>query len=260
MLPSLKRTTDPSVNIYLIDTVTGTVLEKFVHRGAQAPVHLVQTENVIVYHYWNDDAHQYEVSVVELYENREAEAFSLSSIGSSKVEPFSSFHESAPQALQQTYTFRHAISALAVTQTKRGITMKEIVAVLKGSEQLYSFPKAWLDPRRPVTEPTMLDRAEGLIPYTPELPLDPLRVVSYSQSIPRVRGLTSAPVLLESTSIVCAWGVDIFCTRLTPSQTFDQLNEDFNAPFLILTVSAVAFSIVIFRRLAKERDLQTLWK
>ena len=40
-VPSIKRTSDPSVNIYLIDTVTGVLLDKIVHRGGVGPVHMV---------------------------------------------------------------------------------------------------------------------------------------------------------------------------------------------------------------------------
>ena len=40
-LPGVKRATDPSVNIYLIDGVTGAVLHKVFHRGGEGPIHVV---------------------------------------------------------------------------------------------------------------------------------------------------------------------------------------------------------------------------
>jgi hypothetical protein len=40
-----------------------------------------------------------------------------------------------------------------------------------------------------------------------------------------LRGIQTAPAYLESTSLVFAWGVDMFFTRVTPSGAFDMLNE-----------------------------------
>lgn len=284
VVPSLKRTTDPSVNVYLVDTVTGGVLEKVVHRGAEGPVTLLQSENSVLAHYYNAPAGQYELSALELFENRGEGAnsgagtvdatgvvagassifqglslSSLASLGSGRVAPFNSFVEGPPQTLQQTFTFRSAIKSLGVSQTRRGITSKEYLIGLP-SEQLYALPKALVDPRRPVAEPTPLERAEGLIPYSAALPVDKLRVVSHVHAIGGLRGVVSSHALLESTSLVCAYGLDLFCTRINPSQTFDLLNEDFNSPFLIATVTAVFIAIMWTRRMAKAKELATAWK
>lgn len=283
VVPSLKRTTDPSVNLYLLDTITGAILDKFVHRGCEGPVTVAQTENTILYHYFNAAAHQYELSSVELFESRDGTVATgpaignsgvvvnggsifdgltlatLRSIGRSTVAPFNSFEEAAPQSLQQTFTFRTAIKSIGVTQTRRGITMKEFLIGLP-SDQLYAMPKLLVDPRRPTGEPTPLDRAEGLIPYSAELPIDPLRIVSHLHTIGHLKSITSSHALLESTSLVCTHGIDLFCGRLTPSQTFDLLNEDFNSPFLIATVTAVFAAIVFTRRLARAKELKAAWK
>ena len=64
---------EPCVRIYIIDTVTGAILHSVVHKDAKGPVHLVQTENTVVYNYWNNKKQRYEVSVMELYENSKSE-------------------------------------------------------------------------------------------------------------------------------------------------------------------------------------------
>ena len=64
---------EPCVRIYIVDTVTGAILHSVVHRDAKGPVHLVQTENTVVYNYWNNKKQRYEVSVMELYENSKSE-------------------------------------------------------------------------------------------------------------------------------------------------------------------------------------------
>ena len=262
LVPSVKKTTDPSVSLYLVDTVSGVVHDKFVHRGAVGPVHCAQNENVVVYHYYSLNMQHYEVSVIELYEPRDADSLSLlsavRSVGSHAA-PLSSFNEPPPYAIQQSYLFRSAVKALAVTHTLRGITSAEVLAVLP-TDQVLAIPKHMLDPRRPTGEPSNLDKAEGLIPYMGELPISAQGVANYNRSIAHCRQLSTSPALLESTSLVCAWGVDLWCSRVTPSGTFDLLNEEFNAPFLLLTVTAVIAAIIATRQMAKRKELLSAWK
>ena len=262
MVPSVKKSTDPSVSVYLLDTVSGVVHEKWVHRGAVGPVHCAQNENLLVYHYYNLVQQHYELSVIELYEPRDAESLSLlyavRSVGSHAA-PLSSFTEPPPYAIQQSYLFRSTVKSLAVTHTLRGITSAELLAVLP-TDQLLAIPKHLLDPRRPTGEPSNLDKAEGLVPYMGELPIQAQGVVNYNRSVFHCRQLSTSPALLESTSLVCAWGVDVWCSRVTPSGTFDLLNEDFNAPFLLLTVTAVVAAIVATRQMAKRKELHSAWK
>jgi len=44
-----------------------------VHKDAKGPVNLVQTENTLVYNYWNNKKLRHEISVMELYENSKQE-------------------------------------------------------------------------------------------------------------------------------------------------------------------------------------------
>lgn len=285
VVPALKRSTDPSVNIYLIDAVSGAVLDKFVQRGAEGPVSLLLAENSLLAHYYSPAAGSYEVTSVELFEQREgsgpaanaqpigsggvlpnggsvfdgSSVTALTRLGAPKVAPFDSFAAPPPQSVQQSFTFRSQLRALGITQTRRGIALKELLFALPTGE-LLALPRAFVDPRRPVADPTQQDKIEGLIPYSAELPVDPLRVVSHVQRVARVRGVVSAAALLESTSLVCAYGLDLFCTRVSPSQTFDLLNEDFNSPFLIATVSAVFLAIMLTRRAARAKEASNAWK
>jgi hypothetical protein len=61
------------------------------------------------------------------------------------------------------------IQAISVSLTEKGISNKDILISL-ASGGLLELPRMLLDPRRPV-EPRPQDREEGLIPYTPELPI-----------------------------------------------------------------------------------------
>jgi hypothetical protein len=51
-----------------------------------------------------------------------------------------------------------------------------------------------------------------------------------------VKDILTAPVIVESTSLVVAYGVDVFGTRVAPSGVFDILGNGFNKVTLVLTV------------------------
>eukprot|EP00823_Brevimastigomonas_motovehiculus_P003109 TRINITY_DN184_c0_g1_i1.p1 TRINITY_DN184_c0_g1~~TRINITY_DN184_c0_g1_i1.p1 ORF type:complete len:1053 (-),score=234.53 TRINITY_DN184_c0_g1_i1:2086-5244(-) len=251
---------DPCIVIYLIDTVTGAILEKTVHRNGQGPVHMTLSENLIFFHHWNAHSLQYEFSVMELEEPQQQAAMIASeeSLTSSALRP-------APIVHQQSYTFRSPISAIGVTQTKRGIAAKDVIVALR-SGQILNIPSPFLDTHRPLDESIMANpqtmgqlHEEGIAPYFTEIPSDPASIISYNLEILRVKKIMSAPTLLESTSVVCTSGLDLFCTRVTPSQTFDQLGEEFNYIFLIATVSLVMAAIVISSCFVKKRLLKDAW-
>lgn len=56
------------LSIYLIDVVNGGVVFSIVHKRATEPVHIVHSENWVVYSYFNDKSRRTEVATLELYE------------------------------------------------------------------------------------------------------------------------------------------------------------------------------------------------
>ncbi len=200
---------------------------------------------------------------MELYQDRDA--------SSSTDSTFSSFTSPATTAasttgslsiLSQSYSLKTGISALAVTRTLHGITSKDFIAGLTTSDQLLTISKHFVDPRRPLEEPTPAEREDGLVPYHPELPADPVFTITYNRTVHHLErgGIVTTHATLESTSLVFAYGLDLFYTRVTPSQTFDLLNEDFNYLFLILSVLVVGVPIIVFRGWAKKKELAAAWK
>ncbi|AQK84766.1 hypothetical protein ZEAMMB73_Zm00001d037772 [Zea mays] len=63
---------EASLVAYLIDAVTGRILHRVTHHGAQGPVHAVLSENWVVYHYFNLRAHRFEMAVIEIYDQSRA--------------------------------------------------------------------------------------------------------------------------------------------------------------------------------------------
>jgi hypothetical protein len=74
-----------------------------------------------------------------------------------------------------------------------------------------------------------------------------------------VREILTAPALLESTSLVFAYGLDLFGTRVAPSKTFDVLSESFNKAQLALTVLGLAGAIVMTGPAVRRKRLRERW-
>uniref|UniRef100_A0A8C9Y785 ER membrane protein complex subunit 1 n=1 Tax=Sander lucioperca TaxID=283035 RepID=A0A8C9Y785_SANLU len=143
------------VGILLIDGVTGRIIHEAVQRKARGPVHVVHSENWVVYEYWSTKSRRNEFSVIELYEGME---LYNSTVFSSLDRPH------APQVLQQSYIFPSSISTMEATLTEKGITSRHLLIGLP-SGGILSLPKMFLDPRRPeiVTEQSRCVLLSGLV-------------------------------------------------------------------------------------------------
>ncbi|XP_028266310.1 ER membrane protein complex subunit 1 isoform X1 [Parambassis ranga] len=237
------------VGILLIDGVTGRIIHEAVQRKARGPVHVVHSENWVVYEYWSTKSRRNEFSVIELYEGME---LYNSTVFSSLDRPH------APQVLQQSYIFPSSISTLEATLTEKGITSRHLLIGLP-SGGILSLPKMFLDPRRPeiVSEQS---REENLIPYAPELLIRTEWFINYNQTISRVRGIYTAPSGLESTCLVVAYGLDIYQTRVYPSKQFDVLKDDYDYMLISSVLLALFFATMISKRLAEVKLLNRAWR
>ncbi|XP_053136580.1 ER membrane protein complex subunit 1 [Hemicordylus capensis] len=237
------------IGIYLIDGVTGRIIHSSVQKKAKGPVHIVHSENWVVYQYWNAKARRNEFTVLELYEGTEQyNATAFSSLDRPLL----------PQVLQQAYIFPSAISAMEVTITERGITSRHLLIGLP-SGAILSLPKALLDPRRPEI-PTEQTREENLIPYSPDVQIHAERFINYNQTISRMRGIYTAPSGLESTCLVVAYGLDIYQTRVYPSKQFDVLKDDYDYVLISSVLFGLVFATMITKRLAQVKLLNRAWR
>lgn len=115
------------------------------------------------------------------------------------------------------------------------------------------------DPRRPKHKPSAQEMEEWLIQYDPLIPDDPRSVVSHNYNVAKIKNIITSPAILESTSLIFAYGVDLFSTRVAPSKTFDVLSESFNKAQLVLTVSALGIAIMITRPMVARKRLREKW-
>lgn len=60
---------DNNIYIYLIDIVTGRLLTSQVQKHAYPPLHVLSSDNYIIYDYWSAKAHATQVTVMDLYWN-----------------------------------------------------------------------------------------------------------------------------------------------------------------------------------------------
>ncbi|XP_058074294.1 uncharacterized protein LOC131223031 isoform X2 [Magnolia sinica] len=245
---------------YLIDTVTGRILHRVTHPGAQGPIHAVFSENWVVYHYFNVRAHRYQMSVIEIYDQSRADNKDVWKLVLGKhnlTSPISSYSRPEVFVKSQTYFFTHSVKAIAVTSTAKGITSKQLLIGTIG-DQVLALDKRYVDPRRSVN-PTQSEKEEGIMPLTDSLPIIPQSYVTHSLQVEQLRGIVTIPAKLESTGLVFAYGVDLFFTRIAPSRTYDSLTEDFSYALLLITIVALIAAIFVTWILSEKKELREKW-
>lgn len=84
--------------------------------------------------------------------------------------------------------------------------------------------------------------------------------ITHSLKVEGLRGLLSVPAKLESTTLVFAYGADLFLTRLAPSRTYDSLTEDFSYALLLLTIVVLVAAIFVTWILSERKDLRDKWR
>ncbi|KAJ8485685.1 hypothetical protein OPV22_018170 [Ensete ventricosum] len=246
---------------YLIDTVSGRILHRVSHQGAQGPIHAVMSENWVVYHYFNLRAHRYEMSVIEIYDQSREDNKDVWKLVLGKhnlTAPISTYSKPEVTVKSQSYFFTHSVKSMAVTATAKGITSKQLLIGTIG-DQVLALDKRFLDPRRSVN-PTQSEKEEGIIPLTDSLPIVPQSFVTHALQVEGLRGIVTTPAKLESTSLVFSYGVDLFFTRIAPSRTYDSLTEDFSYALLLLTIVALVAALLVTWALSEKKELREKWR
>ena len=143
---------------------------------------------------------------------------------------------------------------------------------------ILEISKRILDARRTM-EMTPELREEMLIPYMPEIPIATEDLVNYNQTVMQITGIKTAYVYflsfyhickayakffcsasgLESTSLMFAYGLDLFYTRLTPSGTFDVLKDDFDYLLISIVLASLVIASLVFRRISRYQTLKQAW-
>ncbi|XP_057338794.1 ER membrane protein complex subunit 1 isoform X3 [Microplitis mediator] len=236
-----------TLNLYLLDVVSGSMIFSIVHKRVRGPFHIVHSENWLIYSYYNDKSRRTEIATVELYEgNVQSNTTVFSSLTTTRL----------PLVERQAFIFPATIESMQETITEKGITSKHILVSLANGGIL-ELPWMLVDPRRPIN-PEL--REEGVIPYMPEIPIQMDAIINYNQSVFRVSGIYTSPSGLESTCLVFAHGIDLFYTRVAPSKTFDVLKEDFDYYLIVLVLAGLLVASYITKKLASQKAQKQAWK
>lgn len=249
-----------TVRLYLVDSISGAIL----HTIAQSDVDLSRPisstifENLFVYSVFSKTISQdtlqleqrqlqsYQIVVSELYEspypNHRGPLGSASNHSSIQPPTTSEQYADYPHVISQTFLAPGPISHMAVTSTLQGITPRSLLCVIPHTNALLSIPRQVIDPRRPVgRDPTPSEREEGLFRYSPNLDFEPKWSLNHKREFLGLSEVVTAPSLLESTSLVFAFGsADIFGTRTSPIGGFDILGKGFSKLQLVGTVAVLA--------------------
>jgi len=253
------------------------------HPASTGPTHLALSDNWVVQTYWSDRHLRTEMSVLELWEDdtnaEDIQTLVLRGVGLGAKKPinkftkrkhfsngvdegqtFTSFQNLAAQKEEQSFVMPVSVKTLAVSSTEMGITSKDLL-VGTSTDQLFALPRKFFDARRPLNAPTAEEAEEGLMQYHPILPMMPTNVLSYNQTVLGLRGIHTAPAGgLESTSLVLAYGLDMFFCRSAPSKTFDMLPEDFQYGILVLTIVGMSVATMGASMASKRKDVNMLWR
>ena len=265
-LALLTASSSNSISVYLIDAVTGAVLHTSSHEGVLAGslVPAVMSENWFAYALTTQDPETSALSsqllISELYES-EASNDRGTLAAKSNYSSFSADAGAKPYVQSQAFTLPEAISTLAVTQTAQGITTRQLIAALPGSNGIVAIPREILNARRPVDrDPTTDEREEGLFRYSPALELDPKSYLTHVREVIGIEKISTSPTLLESTSLVFAFGNDVFGTQVVPSGAFDVLGKGFNRIQLLLTIAALFVGVGLIRPIVRKKTVDGRWK
>ncbi|KAL3301704.1 DUF1620 domain containing protein [Colletotrichum asianum] len=269
-----------TLSVSLLDSVSGEVLHSTSYEGVDTDknVECTLSENWFVCTFFGeyalkDDAGQpqsgqslkgYQIVVSDLYESDYAndrgplgDAANFSSTDPVETPTGAPL----PSVISQAWILSAPLAALAVTQTRQGITSRHVLGYLPQSHAIVGLPRQLLEPRRPVgRDPTPAEmEAEGLVRYHPALEIDPRQVITHQRDVIGIQKIITSPTIVESTSLIFSFGVDVFGTRATPSFAFDILGKGFNKISLISTVLALTVSVAVLGPVVRKKQTNMRW-
>ncbi|KAJ5056565.1 hypothetical protein J3E74DRAFT_468352 [Bipolaris maydis] len=259
-----------SASVYLLDSASGQLLHTVSHNGVDTsrPIPATISENWFTYALTIDAdsgsaSRGYQLVVSDLYESPLPDDRGPlgASSNSSTVQPSNAAGDAIrPYVISQSYQVPAEISHMAVTQTKQGITSRELLITVPSINSIIGIPRSVIDPRRPIgRDPTAQEQSEGLAKYAPLINFDPKWHLTHKYEVIGIKDIITSESGLESTSLVFAYGHDIFGTRVAPSFAFDVLGKGFNKISMLLTVVGLFVGVLFVAPLVRRKQINTLW-
>ncbi|KAK9775144.1 putative ER membrane protein complex subunit 1 [Seiridium cardinale] len=166
-----------------------------------------------------------------------------------------------PSVVAMSFVLSGPIRSLAVSQTRQGITTRQLLAYAPELHAIVGIPRSVIEPRRVVgRDPVAAEAEEGLTRYFPAVELDSRWLITHERDIVGIDEILTTPAILESTSLVFGYGLDIFGTRVTPSLAFDVLGKGFNKVTLIGTVLALTAGVLTLGPVVRKKQINLRWQ
>ncbi|KAI0389427.1 DUF1620-domain-containing protein [Xylariaceae sp. FL0594] len=263
------------LSVYLLDTVSGQILHSSTYDGvdAQKDIACTLSENWFLCTFYgqyqlrdalSQSLKGYQVVISDLYESELPNDRGPlgDSANFSSLEPVDKpIGPVLPSVVSKTFILSGPISSLSVTQTRQGIAVRQLLAYMPESHSIIGIPRTILEPRRTVgRDPTPAELEEGLSRYVPAIELDSRMTLTHSRDVLGVKDIITAPAILESTCLVFAYGIDIFGTRVAPSQAFDLLGKGFNKVTLLGTVLALTLGVLAMGPMVRRKQIDMRWQ
>ncbi|KAH9874151.1 hypothetical protein IAQ61_004780 [Plenodomus lingam] len=259
-----------TASIYLLDSASGQLLHTMSHDNVDTsrPIPATISENWFAYALTIDGtsgaaSRGYQLVVSDLYESPLPDDRGPlgAANNASLVQPSDAAGDAVkPHVLSQSCQVPAEISRMAVTKTRQGITSRELLVALPSINSIIGIPRSFIDPRRPVgRDPSPQEQMEGLIRYTPLISFDPKWHLTHSYEVVGVKDIIASESGIESTSLVFAYGLDIFGTRVAPSFAFDILGKGFNKISMIMTVVGLFIGVLFVAPLVRRKQINAMW-
>ncbi|SCU95088.1 LAMI_0F00914g1_1 [Lachancea mirantina] len=250
------------LRFHIIDTITGELVHSYFHDekvNVEKPVNMVFGEHWCIYTFFSSEpVPEQKIVVVELYESLTPNE--RDSVPDSCADPL--FYARKPEVITRAYLYPEIIRNLALTATKFDVTTKAVLLELESGQITY-LPKSVVSGRRiEESKMTDADKKEFMaLPYLCGIPINDQSILThYRTFFPGSKSsLLSIPTNLESTTLICDIGHDIFCTRLSPSLQFDMLSPSFEKGKLLSTVLGLLLICYFLRPMVNSNRLKTRW-
>lgn len=233
------------LTVDILDSQTGAIIQTIDIEDAkidfESPIDVLFTENTLLISYKSlDPVPEQKISVVELFEDLDTNEIKFDAV---------------------SYIYPEVIVKMAVTNTKYGVSVKNILFKLENG-QITMVPKTLITTVRK-NEKDMSDKEKMFIqPYYQVIPVNDHYVLTSTRNLLSPGTGSSVDLLsidtnVESTTfVVDVEKYDIFINKIPTSNEFDILQENYQKYPILITVLIVLIVLNFIQPMIKKRQLK----
>lgn len=264
-----------NLNVYVVNTRSGRLLQQFTQSGVNANHNIAQTydDNGIFISYFNNQQKFYELWVIEIFEEQIESSFismiNKFALQTQKNREVDYFNENGNFVLQdQKFGLQVGIKSFKPVQTKAGLTRRNLIAITT-DDDIYSIDRYLISTRRPFPvvetpkkkkkknepeEEEITYQSSFLPMFDYMIPFNPKQVQNADYVLYGLKNLHVTETDFESTAVVFTYGKDMFWCKITPDKTFDMLNDDFAYPQLLAIVFGITIGLFVVIKYSSSKE------